>query len=466
MPGAHREWARPVPQPGHADAVGLPFPTAWMIGAPVGDRGGARRAVGIGGGLLPRRRPDEEPKQAAPAPPRPRSSSTEAATAQAPPQDLGFPEFATKNTTRVAGADPVADAAAVALAVFPSTGGVPGPDAVTLVDAERLAVRDRRREPHWPHPVGAPDPAHRRRASRPLTAGALDARSAPQGSAATAGRQAFAIGGAAAPRGLDVQHVTGKDPAEIAAADRRAAPAAHRRQAGRTSCWSAPTSPQYAMPAAAWAARSGDPVLFVEPGRGAEADGRGAQRPRRAYRSTSSGPPSAISAPRRSTRCRQRRAGRGADRRRRTRSRTRSPSRATRRQLRLEHQRPGPRLRDRHADTAAGRRRGRARCRRAAPGGRSWSPTTPRRSPTRCASYLLDIKPGYVNDPTRAVYNHVWLIGDADAALGRPPGAGRRSRRGRAGNVRHRDRRPRRRRRERPSRSPTSRSQSRQGQNR
>jgi hypothetical protein len=50
-------------------------------------------------------------------------------------QDLGFPEFATKNTTRVAGADVAADAAAVALAVYPSTGGVPGPDAVSLVDS-------------------------------------------------------------------------------------------------------------------------------------------------------------------------------------------------------------------------------------------------------------------------------------------------------------------------------------------
>src|SRR5436190_6856423 len=49
-------------------------------------------------------------------------------------QDLGFPEFATKNTTRVAGADPVADAAGVALAVYPSTGGTEGPTAVTLVE--------------------------------------------------------------------------------------------------------------------------------------------------------------------------------------------------------------------------------------------------------------------------------------------------------------------------------------------
>ena len=34
--------------------------------------------------------------------------------------DLGFPAFATRNTTRVGGADPVADAAAVAQAVYPS----------------------------------------------------------------------------------------------------------------------------------------------------------------------------------------------------------------------------------------------------------------------------------------------------------------------------------------------------------
>src|SRR5947209_8055645 len=43
---------------------------------------------------------------------------------------LGFPGFATKNTTRVAGADPVADAAAVARAVFPSLSPSTRPDVV------------------------------------------------------------------------------------------------------------------------------------------------------------------------------------------------------------------------------------------------------------------------------------------------------------------------------------------------
>ncbi len=35
--------------------------------------------------------------------------------------------------------------------------------------------------------------------------------------------------------------------------------------------------------------------------------------------------------------------------------------------------------------------------------------------PADLQGYLLDLKPGYVDDPTRAVYNHIWLIGDDTA---------------------------------------------------
>ena len=35
--------------------------------------------------------------------------------------------------------------------------------------------------------------------------------------------------------------------------------------------------------------------------------------------------------------------------------------------------------------------------------------------PAALRGYLLDIKPGYDDDPTRALYNHVWLIGDTAA---------------------------------------------------
>jgi hypothetical protein len=49
---------------------------------------------------------------------------------------LGFPVFATKNTTRVGGADPVANAAGVAQAVHPSRSEDTRPSAVVLVDQD------------------------------------------------------------------------------------------------------------------------------------------------------------------------------------------------------------------------------------------------------------------------------------------------------------------------------------------
>jgi hypothetical protein len=35
--------------------------------------------------------------------------------------------------------------------------------------------------------------------------------------------------------------------------------------------------------------------------------------------------------------------------------------------------------------------------------------------PPTLIQYLLDIEPGYEKDPTRGVYNHGWLLGDAGA---------------------------------------------------
>ncbi len=35
--------------------------------------------------------------------------------------------------------------------------------------------------------------------------------------------------------------------------------------------------------------------------------------------------------------------------------------------------------------------------------------------PPALREYLLDVKPGYTEDPTRAFYNHVWVIGDQEA---------------------------------------------------
>ena len=105
-----------------------------------------------------------------------------------------------ENTTRVAGADAVADAAAVALATFPSTGGLEGPAAVSIVDAA-----------DWPgaiaaaslaaEPVSAPVLFSEDGEIPELTESALVAL-APGGSAATGDDQAFVIGDAAEPEGL------------------------------------------------------------------------------------------------------------------------------------------------------------------------------------------------------------------------------------------------------------------------
>jgi len=38
--------------------------------------------------------------------------------------------------------------------------------------------------------------------------------------------------------------------------------------------------------------------------------------------------------------------------------------------------------------------------------------------PPELRSFMLDIKPGYETDPTAAVYNHVWILGDSSAVGG------------------------------------------------
>jgi hypothetical protein len=39
----------------------------------------------------------------------------------------------------------------------------------------------------------------------------------------------------------------------------------------------------------------------------------------------------------------------------------------------------------------------------------------PARLPKQLRSYLLDIQPGYRNDPVRGVYNRGWIVGDESA---------------------------------------------------
>ena len=171
--------------------------------------------------------------------------------------DLGFPTFATKNTTRVGGGDSTANAAAVARAVYP--GGKP--KAVALVDADDwqggVAAAAL-----FAQPIGAPVLLTDGDDLPQATEDAL-ATMAPTGSKEAGGAQVIRIGDVAEPSGLKATDVEGKNPAEVAAqldavlSEARGASSDHVVVTGSAN-------PDFAMPAAGWAAKSGDPVLFVD----------------------------------------------------------------------------------------------------------------------------------------------------------------------------------------------------------
>ena len=333
----------------------------------------------------------------------------EAAPKEAP--ELGFPAFATKNTTRVAGEDPVADAAGVALATSPATGGVEGPPAVTLVP-----------ENDWPaavaasalvaEPVGSPILISTRDEVPDLTLTALTAL-APQGSPKTGDAQLFRVGNAVAPRGLRLRDVIGDNPAALAAevADLR------ERLTGNPPehvLLVSSDRPEFAMPAAAWSARAGDPVLFVQedsvPAPTLEKLKDLGDVPAYVL-----GPESVVSDKvldelAKETDTAPKRVGDEDPV-----SNAIAFARYTDGTFGWNITDPGHGLVIANASrpTDAGA---------AAPLSASgkWGPLLLTESaealPAALEGFLLDIKPGFVDDPTRAVTNHAWLIGD-DAAI-------------------------------------------------
>ena len=323
-------------------------------------------------------------------------------------EELGFPGFATRNTTRVAGADPVADAAGVALAVHPSTGGVPGPAAVTLVDASdwRAGIAA---ASLVAAPVGAPILLSEDGELPELTASAIRAL-APAGSSDTGGRQAFVVGDAAKPEGFDSEELRGDDPAELAAAVDRL----RTKLAGKPEhvLLVSAADPAFAMPAAGWAARSGDPVLFVER-QGVPAATRKALASHPDTPVYVLGSPAAISA---KLIKRIQELAPSAQR-----IGAKDPVDSAIAFARYAGGSFGWNINDpghglvianasRPLDAAA-----------AAPLSASgtWGPLLltddAERLPESLRGYMLDLKPGYESDPTRAVYNHLWLIGDPEA---------------------------------------------------
>jgi putative cell wall binding repeat protein len=362
-------------------------------------------AVLGGGGSNEGGEPAPAPTQATP------EKTTEAEktpTAEAA-EELGYPSFATNNTTRVGGSDPAAIAAGVSLAVFPSITAAQRPTAVTLVDEEdwqgAVAAAVLMAEPlRSPLLISAdgelPEP----------TTQALAAL-APQGNADSGDAQAFVIGEAAAPGDLQAARIVASGPAALATA----IASKRDRLFGRPPSHFVlvpEAQPEFAIPAAAWAARSGDPILFSGERKLPAATAKALERHPKVPVFVL-GPSSAISS--------------GVVR---------------------EVTEIGPRVRRVSGEDPVANAIALARY---ASGDFGWNVNDPGHGfvvarddapldaavaaplsasgtwgplllsddadtlPAALREYLLDVKPGYTTDPTRAFYNHVWVIGDQEA---------------------------------------------------
>jgi putative cell wall-binding protein len=175
---------------------------------------------------------------------------------------LGFPSSATRNTIRVGGGDAAADAAGVASAVFPASSASDRPTAVVLVDkadwqsamsASVLAG----------NPIQAPILVAEGGSLPAATRDTLD-RLKPKGSDLSKGAQVIRIGkGTARPEGYKTAVIEGNDPYERAAAIDRFFSAARGKPSSNVVVVSGEQA-EWAMPAAAWGARSRDAILPVK----------------------------------------------------------------------------------------------------------------------------------------------------------------------------------------------------------
>jgi hypothetical protein len=310
----------------------------------------------------------------------------------------------------VAGSDATADAAAVALATHPpapeadpveAAAVVPSDDPLAGIAASVLTAPPLRMPVLYGDSDGLPE----------TTEEALD-RLAPRGGGGPADAEVYRVGDVGLPQGLGARDVEGDSPAALANEIDRlrqqltGADPAHLLLASGDE-------PAFAMPAAAWAARSGDPVLFTEgdsiPKETAQALERHQGVPVYAL-----GPESAISAE----------ALREAER----------SSPGIQRIVDGEDPVTNAIGFARYVDTGFGwnindpghglvvanaNRPGDAAAAAGLSASGKWGPLVlvedPNVLPDPLRQFLLDIKPGYQDDPTRALYNHLWLIGDESA---------------------------------------------------
>ncbi len=299
----------------------------------------------------------------------------------------------------------MANAAGVALAVFPSRSRETRPAAISLVDRDdwRTAVSAAQL---MSRPVRAPVLFSQAGALPAATSSALKAL-APTGAKGLGGFQAIQFGAAPAPAGLKTRKPAGSDYAARAKAIDRLQASATGKPSGAVLIAPA-DEPDIAMPAAGWAAKAGSPVLWVR-GDAIPAATLAAIRDHGRPRIYLLGPESAI------------------------------PRSVASRLARL-----GIVRRIAGADAVATA----VAFARYADAGFGWNAVDPghgfvfarasepltavaaaplsasgtygpllllsddRRLDKPVEDYLLDVQPGYDSDPVRGVYNHGWLVGD------------------------------------------------------
>jgi hypothetical protein len=176
-------------------------------------------------------------------------------------EKLGFPSTATRNTIRVGGSDAPSDAAGVATALYPATGTSDRPTAVVLVDQDDWATAVAA-SVLVGRPIGAPILLSDGGDLPAVTSDALD-HLKPTGSDLSKDAQVIRVGpDVARPSDFKTALIEGKDPFERAAAIDRFFSAARAKPSNDVVLYSADNA-EFAMPAASWAARSGDSVLPV-----------------------------------------------------------------------------------------------------------------------------------------------------------------------------------------------------------
>jgi putative cell wall-binding protein len=332
----------------------------------------------------------------------PTSSQREAA------EKLGFPTVATRNTVRVGGGDAIADLAGVAAAVFPATTASDRPHVVALVDKSdwQGAIAGSVLNAQ---PLGAPLLASDGGTLPPATSDVIS-RLKPGGSDLARDAQVIRIGSKPpAPSGLKSGRIEGADPYRTAAAVDRFFTAIRGKPSPHVIVASGEQAP-YAMPAAAWAARSGDSVLFTKK----------TSVPRATMQAIAAhdkpdiyvlGPENVIS---KSVETKLKRLG--------TVRRVDGPTPVANAVALARYSRRGfgwgvtvPGYNFSLANI--GRPLDAAASATLATNG-VFAPMlltdTVDRLPTDVSGYLLDVQPGYQSDPSSGVYNRVWILGDTN----------------------------------------------------